>query len=192
MFSIQLFFKSVTFYCALPLSGECYAGSSSSDHYDRYGEGSCFKDCIGTDFNSCYGRKFCAGKGLRNMVYRIVGRIIIGNCTNSTKLAVGSEVHAYGTSKNAPLITQNRMRTHMIFDRFTWKSQFSLQVRNPFKIVETSQRRQEKNKHLMLKITTAFSSVKRIKMRDYFSYLMRDSYMILCQTRPSRPLNNDL
>ena len=56
----------------LPI-GECYAGSSSSDQYNRYGPGQC-KDCVGTDMNDCNGRKFCAGKEWRNMVYKIVGR----------------------------------------------------------------------------------------------------------------------
>ena len=56
----------------LPI-GECYAGSSSSDKYDRYGPGQC-KDCVGTDMNDCNGRKFCVGKEWRNMVYKIVGR----------------------------------------------------------------------------------------------------------------------
>ena len=54
-------------------SGECHAGSSSLHHYDRYGKGRC-KDCIGTDFNDCNDRKFCAGKKIRNMVYKIVGK----------------------------------------------------------------------------------------------------------------------
>ncbi|XP_022782392.1 uncharacterized protein LOC111323329 isoform X2 [Stylophora pistillata] len=51
--------------------GECYAGSSSSDQYDRHGPGKC-KDCLGTDMNDCNGRKFCAGKEWRNMVYKTV------------------------------------------------------------------------------------------------------------------------
>ncbi|XP_058946050.2 uncharacterized protein [Pocillopora verrucosa] len=51
--------------------GECYAGSSSSDQYNRYGPGQC-KDCVGTDMNDCNGRKFCVGKEWRNMVYKIV------------------------------------------------------------------------------------------------------------------------
>lgn len=51
--------------------GECHAGMSSSDHYDRHGQAR-GKDCIGTDKNDCNERKFCAGKAWRNMVYRIV------------------------------------------------------------------------------------------------------------------------
>lgn len=51
--------------------GECHAGSSSSHHYYRHGKGRC-KECIGTDRNDCNGRKFCAGRALRNMVYKIV------------------------------------------------------------------------------------------------------------------------
>ena len=55
----------------MPNLGECHI---MSPRYYRHGKGRC-KDRIGTDRNDCNGRKFCAGRALRNMVYKIVGEL---------------------------------------------------------------------------------------------------------------------
>lgn len=79
--------------------GECWAGHSDKHDYSLHGEDSSQQGCIGDDYQHCEDdSRYCVGKHLRNMVYRIVDT----SCPEAPFEKVGC-YNDYHNQNNRPL-----------------------------------------------------------------------------------------